>query len=392
MTTRWRYQETVLSLVTVAFFVTMVGRLAISPVIPDVVRTFEVSNGLVGLALSGMWLAYGLAQYPSGVLADRYGERWIILVAVGGTTIAAVIVSTTPIFAVFFLSTVVLGAVAGLHYSVATTLLSRTYDNVGTAIGVHNTGATIAGLLAPVSVAWIAVHFGWRIAIAVVALVGLPATVVFAWKIRSTAPRRPDRPLRKSIRLDVLRKLLSRPPIVFTLAVAIVGEFAWQGAASFLPTFLIAHHQYSTTVAGGLFSLYFVAQGVAQIGVGAASDRFGRDPALAGCMLAGVAGFATLIEVSGPLSVVVGVSLVGVGMSFGAALMPRFLREFTAEERNAGFGLVRTIYMVVASLGSVAVGSLADGFGWTASFGFLAALLAVTFVALVANRVLALGY
>lgn len=389
---RWRYQETVLSLVTLAFFVTMVGRLAISPVIPDIVSAFEVSNGVVGLALSGMWLAYGLAQYPSGVLADRYGERRIILVAVGGTTIAAVVVSATPIFAVFFLTTVVLGAVAGLHYSVATTLLARTYDNVGTAIGVHNTGATIAGLLAPVSVAWIAVRLGWRVAIAVVALVGLPATALFAWKIRSTEARRPKRPLRESIRLDVLRELLSRPPIVFTLAVAIVGEFAWQGAASFLPTFLIAHHQYSTTVAGGLFSLYFVAQGIAQVGVGAASDRLGRDPALAGCMLAGAAGFITLVGTTGLLSVVVGVSLVGVAMSFGAALMPRFLREFTAEERNAGFGLVRTIYMIVASLGSVVVGLLADLFGWGVAFGFLGALLALTFLAIVGNRILGLGY
>ncbi|MFW6003776.1 MAG: MFS transporter [Halanaeroarchaeum sp.] len=389
---RWRYQETVLSLVTLAFFVTMVGRLAISPVIPEVVTTFEISNGVVGLALSGMWLAYGLAQYPSGVLADRYGERRIILVALGGTTIAALVVSLTPIFAVFFLSTVLLGAVAGLHYSVATTLLSRTYEHVGTAIGVHNTGATIAGLLAPVSVAWIAVRFGWRLAIAAVALVGIPATALFAWKIRSTDPRRPDRPLRKSVRLDVFGELLSRPPIVFTLAVAIVGEFAWQGTASFLPAFLIAHHEYSTTFAGGLFSLYFVTQGVAQVGVGVVSDRFGRDPALAGCMLAGVAGFATLIGLSGLLPVVVGVSLVGVAMSFGAALMPRFLREFTAEERNAGFGLVRTVYMIVASLGSVVVGSLADGFDWAVSFGVLGTLLALTFLALLANRVLGLGY
>lgn len=389
---RWRYQETVLSLVTLAFFVTMVGRLAISPVIPDVVSTFDVSNGVVGLALSGMWLAYGIAQYPSGVLADRYGERKIVLLAVGGTTLAAVVVSGTPVFAIFFLSTVLLGGVAGLHYSVATTLLSRTYDNVGTAIGVHNSGATIAGLLAPVSVAWIAVRFGWRLAIAVVALVGLPATALIAWKVRPTVPKRPERPLRESVRLDVLRELLSRPPILFTLAVAIVGEFAWQGAASFLPTFLIDHHQYSTTAAGALFSMYFVAQGVAQIGVGAASDRFGRDPAIAGCMLSGVVGFATLVAFSGLPAVLVGVSLVGIAMSFGAALMPRFLREFTAEERNAGFGLVRTIYMMVAALGSVVVGSLADVFGWAVSFGFLGAILAVTFLALVANRVLELGY
>lgn len=78
----WRYRDSVLTLCTFAFFVTMVGRLAISPVIPEIIETFSVSNAVVGFALTGMWLAYGLAQYPSGVLAERYGERKIILIAV----------------------------------------------------------------------------------------------------------------------------------------------------------------------------------------------------------------------------------------------------------------------------------------------------------------------
>ena len=389
---RWRYRDTVLALCTLAFFVTMVGRLAISPVLPEIVETFSVSNAVVGLSLSGMWLAYGLAQYPSGVLADRYGERLVILVAVGGSALAALAVSISPVFGLFFISTILLGAVAGLHYSVATTLLARTYDNVGTAIGIHNSGATVAGLLTPVVVAWIAVRFGWRLAVAVLALVGIPSAVLFAWKVRPTEPRRPETPLRDRFQPGPISELLSRPPIAFTLIIAIVGEFAWQGTASFLPTFLIEHRGLSTPLAGVFFSVYFVVQGVAQIGVGAASDRIGRDRALAGCMLAGVVGFGLLVTAAGLPSVIVGITLVGIAMSFGSALMPRFLRELSAEEQNAGFGLVRTVYMIVASLGSVVVGLLADLFGWTVAFGFLAASLAAIVLALTINSAFKLGY
>jgi len=61
----------------------MAARLVISPVVPAISNAFGVSNAAIGLALTGMWLAYAAAQFPSGLLADRYGERSIILVSVG---------------------------------------------------------------------------------------------------------------------------------------------------------------------------------------------------------------------------------------------------------------------------------------------------------------------
>lgn len=260
----WRYRETVLALCTLAFFVTMVGRLAISPVLPDIVSTFSTTNAVVGLSLTGMWLAYGLAQYPSGLLADRYGERLIILIAVGGTAGAALLVALAPALWLFFGATVLLGGVAGLHYSVATAFLARTYESVGTAIGVHNAGGTVAGLVAPIAVAWLAVQFGWRVAVGTVAIVGIPVAVVFALKIRSPEPRYPETPLRKRVDPETASAVLTRPAVAFTLLISIVGEFAWQGTASFLPTFLIEHHNVSTALAGAIFSAYFVVQGVAR--------------------------------------------------------------------------------------------------------------------------------
>ncbi|AFZ72676.1 MFS transporter [Natronobacterium gregoryi] len=389
---RWRYSETVLALCTLAFFATMVGRLAISPVVPLVIEDFEVSNSLVGIALTGMWMAYFLSQFPSGLLADRHGERPIILVAVGGTAVASLFLAVAPLFTVFLIGTILLGAVAGLHYSVATTLLTRTYDEIGTAIGIHNSGGPLAGLIAPPIAAWIGVQYGWRPAVAVGTAIAVPVFVLFAWRVRETEPRRPDERVRERLELEPVVELLSRPKIAFPIVLAILAAFVWQATSSFLPTFLVEHREQSPELAGLVFAGYFVVQAVTQVGVGAISDRYGRDLATAGCMVLASAGFAMLVLVPGTLALAVAVVLVGTGLGWGAALLPRFMDVLGDEERGAGFGLVRTVYGFVGALGSVCTGLLADLFGWGVSFAVLSALLAIVLLALLLNWALSLGY
>jgi hypothetical protein len=47
-----------------------------------------------------------------------------------------------------------------------------------------------------------------------------------------------------------------------------------------------------------------------------------------------------------------------------------------AEERSAGFGLIRTVYMILGAGGSVATGTVADAMGWGPAFVGLIALQA----------------
>jgi MFS family permease len=389
---RWQYRHTVLALCTVAFFATMVARLAISPVVPAITDEFAVSNTLIGAALSGMWLAYALVQYPSGVLADRFGERRVVLASVGGTGLTSVVVVAAPQFAVFFVGVVLLGLATGLHFSVATTLITRTYDDLGTAIAIHNAGGPAAGLVTPVVVSWIGVRYGWRPAVAVAAAVAALVVVLFAYGVQPTAPRSPERPMREQFRLEPLLDVLSRASIAFTAVIAVVAEFAWTGLVSFLPTFLAEYRGYSATRAGLLFALYFVALGVLQVGVGAVADRYGRDVATGACMCAGIVGLSTLVFVPGSLAVAAGVLLAGLGMGWGAAVFPRFMDHLFETERGTGFGLVRTVYLVVASSGSITLGVLADRFGWAVSFGSLIASLAAVLCLLVGNWALGTEY
>lgn len=370
-----KYKHVVLYLCTLAFFVTMNGRLAISPVVPEITAEFDISNTVIGAALTGMWLTYALVQFPSGILADRFGERAIILLSIGGTGFMTLVLIISPSISLFFVSTILIGAAAGLHYSVATTLLTHTFTNLGTAIGIHNAGGPAAGLVTPIIVSWIGIRYGWRPAIGTTAIIAFTIFILFLRGIEPTEPRNPNNSVFEYLDIGYIYRILYRKQIIFTTIIAIISDFTWQALASFLPTFLIQYRGYSTTIAGTLFAAYFVFQGVLQVLVGAIADRIGRDFAILICMGSGIIGFILLIGVSGFSAVVAGIIFLGLSMGWGAAVFPRFMDHLSSTEQNIGFGLVRSVYLIIAASGSLVVGLLADTFGWGFSFGFLSFLL-----------------
>lgn len=388
---RWRYRDTVLWICMLAFFVTFFARLVISPVVPQITAEFDVSNTAIGIGLTGMWLAYGVMQYPSGVLADRYGERTIMLLAIGGTALASVLLAASPLFPVFALMAILLGAVAGLHYTVGTTLLTDTWDDLGYAVGIHSMGAPLAGLTAPLAAAWVGVNYGWRPAVALTVTIAAPVFALLWWRIRPTPPRKPDQEVRGQFSVGLLLSVVSRPPVSFTLGLAFIGTFIIQALISFLPTFLVEHRGYSATLASVFFAGYFLSRGGLQIAIGWISDRSSRDLALVICMLSGVLGVGLLVIGPGLVSLIVAIPFLGVGASFFPAVDPRFLDQLSEAERGSEFGLVRTVYAVLGGLGPVSVGLLADVFGWPVAFATLAGLYGVASCALVTNWLFSLN-
>ncbi|MDG5761663.1 MFS transporter [Natronococcus sp. A-GB1] len=387
----WNYRSTVLTLCTLAFFATMVARLVISPVIPAIETEFGVSSSVTGLALTGLWMSYSLSQFPSGILADRYGEREVILTSISFTAVVGGLLALSPSIWIFFVLTLLLGAVAGLHYSVATTLLTKQFENIGLAIGIHSSGAPLAGLLTPVAAAAVASWMGWRYSIALTTLVAVPVSVAFTWKVRKVRPERPNQPVRERVAFEPIKRLLLRPQIAFTALLAICFEFVWQATASFLPAFLIAHHDYSIGLASVLFSAYFVVQGITQPIIGSSSDRFGREVVAAACALLGIFGYGLLIVSSEMVLIGIAILLIGTSMSWGAAILPRFMDYLSDDERGTGFGLVRTTYMIVSATGSAVVGTVATISSWGIAFSLFLLLLTAVLIALGVNRIFELG-
>jgi predicted MFS family arabinose efflux permease len=381
------YHYVVLALCTAAFTSTMVARVVISPVVPDLTTTFDTSTGAVGLALTGMWAAYAVAQFPSGVLADRHGERIVILVGVGATGAASLLLALSPSYFVFLAFAIGLGGAAGLVYSAAVSLLTRQSEETGRAIGIYIMGGPLAGLLAPPAAAEVANRLGWRAAIAIGTAIAVPVALAFARGVRRTEPVRPDETLDEHLDVGELGSLLSRPPILHATVLAFLGAFTWQATASFLPAFLETFQGFSRTEASLLFSGYFVVHGVAQPLTGMMSDRLSRNAAALLTMGTGVVSYSLFLVGSTLATIVPAIVLTGLAMSWGAPLQSKFMDNLSAAEQGTGFGLVRTVYMSLGSLGSVVTGTLVDVAGWVPAFGLLVGFMALASILLVVGIV-----
>lgn len=383
---QWRYQETVLSLAVFANFSQLWTRLLISPLVPIVLVAFDVSKSFVGLALTGMWAAYALFQYPSGVFGDRFGERRIVLVSMGAAAVAVVLLAASPSFPLFGVFVVLLGASSGLYYPAASSLLTRLYEHTGQALGFHTAGGAFAGLLAPVAAAAVAVRYGWRPAILLGVVALAPAFVLSARYIRPTDPMRPDTPL--ADRLDPRRAIgpLSDPSLLHTTFLGFVASFTWQAFSSFFPTFLVEYRALSTERASLVFGAVMIISVMSLPVLGRLSDRFPRDLTLAGALTIGGTGIALFLLHGGTSLLVAGVALAGTGFGWGGVLHSLLMDHLPADERATGFGLVRTVYMLVGSLGSVVVGTLADVSGWFTAYGVVVGLLGAGVLAILGKR------
>jgi MFS family permease len=382
---RWGHRHTLLSACVGSYFGVRFAQVVVGPVVPAIVETFGVSRGTLGAALTGMWVVYALSQLPSGVLADRFGERGVVLVALGTTALAALGLAASPAFLPFGVGLVLLGVGAGIYYNPATALLAREFDPVGRAVGTHRIGGQAAGVAAPLAAAAVGLRYDWRTTV----LVGVPLAVLAALLIaRSIPPASPVRPgasIRDLFDPGDLASLLARPHARYTTFVATLVEFVGLATMAFLPALLLGHQGLPSRPANLLFAVFFATTALSQPLAGWLSDRLGRDRTLALQAAAGVLGFGALATGS-RLLVVPGVLLAGIAMSATPVVQSRMIDGLDESDQGAGFGVFRTVYLLLGASGTAVVGTAADVAGWAAAFGLLAVALAVVLLSLGAVR------
>jgi len=260
----WGSRHTLLSVFVGSYFGVRFTQVVVGPVVPSIVGTFGASRGALGTALTGMWVAYAVSQLPSGVLADRFGERAIVLVALVTTAAAALVLSVSPGLLPFAAGLVPLGVGAGIYYNPATALLAREFRAVGRAVGTHRIGGQVAGIVAPLAAAAVGPRYGWRATLLLgvpLALVAAPLAVRF---VARSAPARPTASARDLFDPGDIAALLARRHTRYTTFVATLVEFVGLATMAFLPALLIGHHGFPGRVANLLFAALFGVAALSQ--------------------------------------------------------------------------------------------------------------------------------
>jgi FSR family fosmidomycin resistance protein-like MFS transporter len=318
----------------------------------------DLSALQVGLLLTTMGVGAGLMYAPAGLLGDRIRCRGLLLlVSFWWVTIGYLAASFAPgYWSVLILLTLAVIGAAAWHPVATGVMVEQMAGRKALALGVHNIGGALAGVLAPLSVGFLLTHLSWQNVLQVSVLPPLLIGIFMVWWWRRIPPSRGERIGKTN--LGVMWGAWRTPLGITVAGMAVACTMAFVALEAMTPLFLLREQAYSTALTGLVFSAMLAGGAVASPIVGRASDVAGRRSiavaVLAGSGLAGlVAAFASdgLLLISA--LVVAGTLIVSVRpVMLAAALEVAPGRETTA------LGLAFSIMDGIGGLGAVTAGAI----------------------------------
>nr|WP_049914329.1 MFS transporter [Halococcus saccharolyticus] len=328
--------------------------------LPSISTEFDLTLTAAGFLVTLIWVSYAIGQVPGGVLADRYGERTVLLASVAIVTGALLVVVLAPTASLLFVGTALVGLGLSLYPVARITILSELYpDRIGRALGVTmatgDTGQTLLPLAAGVLVvgAW---QIGLAFIIPLLVVVGL---LLARMSLPATTHERSNDDLSLQRLTYVLGEL--RHPTLLTVGVLLfVYIGVLQTFSAFYPTYLINVKGFSPAAASGLFSVFFAVGIVAKPLAGVAYDAIGIRRSLPLVLGGAVVGFALLPVLDGFWPLALDTVLISTMLGSGAITQSYLSETIPPEIEGTGLGAIRSGASLLGSTGPVLFGAVAE--------------------------------
>jgi YNFM family putative membrane transporter len=347
-----------------AMFATMYSTQGI---LPELGRAFDVAPSRAGLTISVLVIAVVAGSWIWGPLSDRVGRRACLIVASGLLVPASIAVAVAPSFEVLLGLRAVQGLVLPGLLAVGIPYVSEVFVPAfgARAMGWYMASLIAGGLVGRLGVALMTAVTGWRVALGLLAVLPLLATVVMA---RGLPPApiiaKADLPGR-IVNRRVAAAALAGPSLFFVF----VGVFSYIGFRLESPPFDL-----SPTAASLVFGLWVV--GAVAPFAGRISERVGW----ARVALVGVTATAIGVAISVPdwlPATILGLALITVGMFTVVTAAPIGVGGAQGVRRGAASALYYSIYYTAGALGAFLPGLAWQAAGWNGVAMVVGAVLSV---------------
>jgi len=365
------------------------------PLLPLIREFFNLNYFQAGLLVSFFSIAYGIAQIPMAIIADKFGRRLIVILGLISLSLTGIGVSLTREFwqmAPFF---VVMGLVGGSYHAPATSFISQLFasNQRGKALGFHTVGGSASFLLTPAMALGIAYLFQtWR---ASFFILSLPALLVGTMLYFTThekqsdlteADRKPENPETTALELNKPDehdpKKVTWIQIIRAIGIIAVLSMTIQmlavGVRSYLPLYMVDHHSISPKLAGVVISVISSAGIIGAPLGGMLSDRFGRkNVILFGVALSGPMFFAVTRSPYG-VPLLLALFLYGMTMSVRMPSMESLITDVVpVGRRTTVLGIYFFMGMEFSGITTPIIGRLIDVYGLDPVFTSVAVGLCV---------------
>ncbi len=151
------------------------SRQTFSVLSPLIARQFHFAHRDIGAILSSFQVSYATAWLAGGILLDALGTKAGLVIAAAwwsAVSLLSALASSVPAFAVFRF---MLGVGEGFNWPGATKAVAEWFPakERGVAVAIFDSGSSVGGALAAISIPWIALTAGWRWSFVFTGILGL---------------------------------------------------------------------------------------------------------------------------------------------------------------------------------------------------------------------------
>ncbi len=235
---------------SIAYFVSYVTRLNYAAVISEMAASENMSKSALSLALTGLFITYGIGQLVSGVLGDRFQPKNVLL---SGLLISTAMNFLLPLCSSSAAMTAVWcvnGFAQALIWPPLVRLMTNLFDAeyykkacMFVTVG-GNFGTMMVYILAPTIIN----NFTWRGVFYIAALCGLVMSIV--WFFTGCYIDRPEKSVRTvSENSESVWKYILTPAMILIFISIILQGSLRDGVTTWMPSYISENFKMSTTSA-----------------------------------------------------------------------------------------------------------------------------------------------
>jgi MFS family permease len=259
-------------LISMGHFLSHFYQLCLPPLFIVWQHEFGISYAELGLAPVVMSIMAAALQTPYGFLVDRSGARPFLI---GGTLVMSLSIAamcfTTSYWQILVLAMISGSGNAVFHpadYAILAGSIRK--DRMGRAFALHSFTGNIGFAAAPPVVAGLMLIMGWRSALLLVGLLGLPVVACVVWQssFLKHQVKRED----TAGRLTARKLMLDRTMVLF-FSFYLLGSMAGSGVQAWLITVLHQVKGIEIALASAALTAYMIGSSVGVLVGGWATDR-----------------------------------------------------------------------------------------------------------------------
>jgi MFS family permease len=368
-------------LVFSSFFVA-VGFGIIAPTIPLFVKSFGVNNAQVGLIISSFALARFASGLFAGKLVDKFGERIVYTTGVGFVAISSFAAALAQNYEQLLIYRAAGGLGSSMFSVAAGSIVLRAVDDTrrARAQSLYN-GSFLLGMMAGPVIGGFLTGLSLRAPLLIYAFLLVISSAAGGFLLRNSVLA--ARPTEKSIKEKTsLRDALSSKPYIIALVISFCSASIFFGMSrSILPLFMVEDLKSTASFLGVGFTIASVVQGILLLKAGSISDKNGRKlSALIGSSLVTLS-VAILLFTYQPWMFLISMAISGVGAAFLSTTPSAIVGDVMKGKGGQVIALFQMSGDAGAMVAPIALGFIADHYGFRPAFAVSAALMLIALFA-----------